>query len=267
MTAGFVLDNPAYFDRLAEVERSHWWSWGMWRLADRWLSAALKNRQGLRALDVGCGSGQTAVRLSLRPEIETVIGLDSSPVALRYAKRVDEHSLVQGTVLALPFDDAAFDVIICFDVLQHLTRGSEIRAASELHRALKAGGLALIRSNGRGGLVTKGEGPPYRIEELNAICTSAGFEVVRSTYANCLPALVQEFRGRWFRERSERPHPSGGGLRIKVPSPGINRLMAGVSAGEAMLAGSLAFRLPFGHSTFVLACKTDRPIGLRSPAQ
>src|SRR5262249_9724527 len=51
------IDDPAYFDRLADVEARHWWALGLWRLASYWLDAALAGRSGLRALDVGCGTG------------------------------------------------------------------------------------------------------------------------------------------------------------------------------------------------------------------
>ena len=48
MSASLTIDQPAYFDRLAEVEAAHWWSLGMWRLASHWLSAAIRGRRGLR---------------------------------------------------------------------------------------------------------------------------------------------------------------------------------------------------------------------------
>ena len=38
MTAIVTIDHPAYFDRLAEVEAAHWWSWGMWRIAAHFLN-------------------------------------------------------------------------------------------------------------------------------------------------------------------------------------------------------------------------------------
>ena len=41
VTPALTIDDPAYFDRLAEVEAAHWWSLGMWRLASHWLDAAL----------------------------------------------------------------------------------------------------------------------------------------------------------------------------------------------------------------------------------
>ena len=82
-----TIHDPAYFARLAEVEFVHWWSAGMWRIAAHWLDRRLRGRSGLRALDVGCGTGGPLVRLADRPEIADVIGLDPSPSALGLARR------------------------------------------------------------------------------------------------------------------------------------------------------------------------------------
>ena len=83
----------------------------------------------------------------------------------------------------------------------------------------------------------------------------SGFAVPRATRANCLPALAQELRGRLA--RPGRPgvssHPAEGGLTIRLPHPWLNGLLGGVSAVEAAVAGRLATRLPFGHSTMILA--------------
>jgi SAM-dependent methyltransferase len=261
MTAPLTIDQPAYFDRLAEVEAAHWWARGMWRLGAHWLSAALAGRTGLRALDVGCGTGETAVRLARRPEIAHVVGLDPSPEALAHARRRHRFPLVLGSILELPFDDAGFDVVTCFDVLQHLPGRADRRAASELRRVLRPGGVALIRSNARAGRRDGRAG--YRLGALAEVFASSGFAIRRASHANCLPALAQELRGGLrLRSRSARPgigHPSGGGLRIRMPPPWLNRVMGGVATIEAAVAGRLAVPLPFGHSTMVLAVRAPGP--------
>jgi SAM-dependent methyltransferase len=245
-----TIESPVYFDRLAEIEAGHWWSLGMWRLASYWLDAALAGRSGLQALDVGCGTGMTALRLANRPEIRDVIGLDPSPQALMHARRRHALPLIRGSALALPFDDRQFDVATCFDVVQHLSAGGDRRAAGELHRVLRPGGMAVVRSNGRG---WSRDSSAYRLAILVDMLGESGFTIRRASYANSLPALAQELRGRLARAGGPPSHPSGGGLRIRLPHPAVNRLMTGVSGAEAWLAGRLGVRLPFGHSTLVLA--------------
>lgn len=254
MTAVLTIDDPEYFDRLAEVEGRHWWSLGMWRLASLWLDKALAGRRDLHALDVGCGAGMTTVRLASRYEMASVVGLDPSPAALERA-RCHDLPLVRGTALNLPFGDGRFDVVTCFDVWQHLPPGGDRRAARELSRVLSPGGIVILRSNARG---WSGDTSTYRLDDLVSILNREGLAVQRATYGNCLPALVQEARG-WSSGLAGQGgvrrsgHPSGGGLTIRMPHPAVNRVMRGLSLFEAWAAGRIGVRWPFGHSTLVLA--------------
>jgi SAM-dependent methyltransferase len=254
MTSLLTIDHPAYFDRLAEVEAAHWWARGMWRLGAHWLDDALKGRSGLHALDVGCGTGETALRLARRPEIAHVVGLDASRQALAHARRQHDFPLVLGSVLDLPFDDAGFDVVTCFDVLQHLPERTDRRAAAELRRMLRPGGVALIRANTNARADRCVEDAGYRLDALTEVFASSGFLIRRASYANCLPALAQELRGR-LRPGRRSGHPSGGGLQIRMRPPWLNRLMGGVATIEAAIAGRFAIPLPFGHSTMLLAVR------------
>jgi SAM-dependent methyltransferase len=254
MTAAPTIESPAYFERLAEVEARHWWALGVWRLASYWLDSALAGRCGLRALDVGCGTGMTAVRLARRPGIVEVVGLDPSPEALTHSRRRHVLPLVRGSALSLPFEQGRFDVVTCLDVFQHLPPGGDRRAAREIRRVLAPRGVALVRSNGRG---WSGDGSAYRLRDLVRVLTTSGLSILRASYANCLPALVQELRG-WLVGLAGAGaglpgHPACGGLRIRVPHPVVNGLMASVAGAEAWAAGRLRLSLPFGHSTLVCA--------------
>jgi len=256
-----TIDEPGYFEHLARVEAGHWWSRAMWRLASGWLAGAIRGRRGLAALDVGCGAGLSLVRLMGHPEIARVVGLEPGPGALRLARRHRGFRLVQGSALALPFGAGSFDVVTCFDVLQHLPEAGDRLAASEIARVLRPGGLAVVRSNSSGfGPGRSSGGSAYRLGELVETLAAPGLIVRRASYANGLPALAQEVRGRLRYVagpggRSWRAHPSGGGLRVAVPAPRINRLMAGVAEFERRASGRLGLDLPFGHSTLVLCEK------------
>ncbi len=256
-----TIEEPGYFERLARVEAGHWWSRSMGRIAANWIDRATRGRSGLAALDVGCGAGLSLVRLAGIPALGRVVGLEPDPAALRLARRHRGFEVVAGSALDLPFEAGSFDVVACSDVFQHLPDGGDRRASSEIARVLGPGGVALVRSNGAGfGPGRARGGSAYRPGELAGVLASSGLEVVRACYANGLPSLAQEARGRLRflagpRGREWRAHPSGGGLRIEIPSRRLNRFMAGVAAVERWATADLRAPLPFGHTTLALARK------------
>ena len=44
----------------------------------------------------------------------------------------------------LPFEDASFDTVVCWEVLEHLPKTSEQRAFDEIHRVLRPGGTLYL---------------------------------------------------------------------------------------------------------------------------
>ncbi len=251
-----TIDEPGYFERLARVESGHWWSRSMWRLASGWLGEAIRGRRGLAALDVGCGTGLSLVRLAglreVSPSGRPRAGRRSPPAG-RAASEGSSLSRVRRS--NCPLTTNILTVVTCFDVFQHLPDGGDRYAAREIARVLRPGGVAVVRSNSAGfGPGRSRGGTAYRLGELVEVLEGAGLTIRRASYANGLPALAQEARGRLrflagARGRSWRAHPSGGGLRIDVPSPRVNRLMGGVSAFErrAMAASWLALAVRAQH--------------------
>lgn len=92
---------------------------------------------GLRALDVGCGVGHI---LNIHPASFVKVGVDYSAPSLELARRrLDEKTaLVNASAGRLPFEDNAFDLVTCLEVLEHLADDGE--AVNEISRVLKPGG-------------------------------------------------------------------------------------------------------------------------------
>jgi 2-polyprenyl-3-methyl-5-hydroxy-6-metoxy-1,4-benzoquinol methylase len=86
---------------------------------------------GSRVLDAGCGEGVLVERHRGRLNI---VGVDP-----HYASA----HVTPGSVVALPFANAAFGHALCLDVLEHLSFEEQPRALRELHRVVAPGGEVL----------------------------------------------------------------------------------------------------------------------------
>ncbi|HEX4608909.1 MAG TPA: class I SAM-dependent methyltransferase, partial [Urbifossiella sp.] len=98
-------------------------------------------------LDLGCGTGTSAVRFAQIGY--TVTGVDLSAgcleVAAENARRngvADRVRLVIGTAESLPLPDRTFDAVVGFDILHHV---EVVPAVRECLRVLKPGGTAVFK--------------------------------------------------------------------------------------------------------------------------
>lgn len=89
-------------------------------------------------LDAGCGEGFVAkLILAEMPDID-LKGCDLSTSALAIAKRTNpDAEFVIGSVDDLPFPDKSFDVIGCFEVLEHLPGDLPRKALAEFARVAR----------------------------------------------------------------------------------------------------------------------------------
>lgn len=97
-----------------------------------------------RVLDVGCGTGALAQRLSaagLR-----VSGVDASSGMLEVMGRVAPAAgRVRGHGGRLPFDDGTFDLTVTVAALHHVAEPAAVRATlTEMVRVLRPGGQAVV---------------------------------------------------------------------------------------------------------------------------
>lgn len=88
-------------------------------------------------LDAGCGEGYATDFMARRlPEV-TFTGVDLSADAVAFASQNFGRSATyrQGSLYALPFEDGAFDAVVCSEVLEHLDKPDE--ALAELARVAR----------------------------------------------------------------------------------------------------------------------------------
>ena len=89
-------------------------------------------------LDAGCGEGFVARVLRDRLPGLALTGCDLSPAAARLAAAQNPGApFAAASLLALPFPDGAFDVVGCFEVLEHLPGAVPEQALRELARVAR----------------------------------------------------------------------------------------------------------------------------------
>ena len=126
--------------------------WNTQQIAqDNWLKVAraLQNRQIAkgRILEVGCGEGNLT-RLVAQQGYETD-GIDISPTAIQWAKGQNEGMSRQpnfrvGSVLALPYQDEMFEVIIDGLCLHCIIGSDRNLFLTEVYRVLKSQGVLIV---------------------------------------------------------------------------------------------------------------------------
>lgn len=111
------------------------------------IRTALALAPGERVLDVGCGPGLLCAEMAGAVGIAgTVVGVDTERSMLRIAedngRGLRQMSVRSGEATSLPADDAAFDAVVCTQVLEYVP---DVAAAlAEFRRVLRPGGRVLL---------------------------------------------------------------------------------------------------------------------------
>jgi 2-polyprenyl-3-methyl-5-hydroxy-6-metoxy-1,4-benzoquinol methylase len=111
-------------------------------------SLRLPHGNGRTFLDVGCSWGRwsiAAARSGYR-----VVGIDSSLVGVRAARRVANQLGIQASFIAadarfLPFKSGTFDTAFSYSVLQHFSKPDAAKALREIARVLGRNATSLIQ--------------------------------------------------------------------------------------------------------------------------
>ena len=121
--------------KLAELEDDHWW----YRERRHLLAKAISGLTPGRALDIGAaGGGNTRVlRQHGWDAVALEYGADGAEVA--HGRGL---STVRADATRLPFADASLDLVMAFDLLEHLH--DDDSAVAEVRRVLKPTGTYLV---------------------------------------------------------------------------------------------------------------------------
>ncbi|MGO4612630.1 class I SAM-dependent methyltransferase [Nocardia sp. 2YAB30] len=156
--------------------------------------ARLLNRcAGKTVLEAGSGEGYGADMIA---DVATrVIGLDYDTSAVEHVRaRYPRVEMLHGNLAALPLEDASVDVVVNFQVIEHLWDQSQFLL--ECLRVLRPGGELLISTPNRITFSPGRDTPlnPFHTRELNAaelteLLVDTGFEVAQMVGVHHGPSL------------------------------------------------------------------------------
>jgi len=119
---------------------------------------------GRRVLDAGCGLGYGASEL-MAAGAKTVDAVDSSGVAIERARHAGDARVrfTIGDIRELPYADGAFDLIVCFEAIEHVHEHDVV--FDEFRRTLAADGVLILSTPNRDCELIEN---PWHLRELNA---------------------------------------------------------------------------------------------------
>jgi ubiquinone/menaquinone biosynthesis C-methylase UbiE len=145
------------------------------------LVAQAELADGLRVLEIGCGTGNVTVRAKRAAPSADVIGLDPDPLALARAQRkargLSGIRFERGFAQELPYSDGEFDRVLSSMMLHHLNEDVKAAAAAEIYRVLHPG--ATLHIVDIGGHTTVHHGMAARWTKNPHVAGNLGDEIPR----------------------------------------------------------------------------------------
>jgi SAM-dependent methyltransferase len=117
-----------------------------------------------RVLDIACGEGYGTASL-VKSGAGSVIGVDVSPAACAHARRKYGIDARLGDAHAIPVADAAVDVVVSFETIEHVPDPAQFLA--ECRRVLAPGGTIVISTPNRDVYSERAQHNPFHCAEMN----------------------------------------------------------------------------------------------------
>ncbi len=183
-----------------------------WRM--RWLDELLDVQPGDRIIDIGSGAGTVSAHLARRGA--TVEAVDSSPVAVEFARRRWDfagrvHFTVCDATHCEHLPSASWDKVTCCDIIEHVFDETMHGIFREAGRLLKPGGLLFVYSPNAGHWVEQLKAHNFILKEFEehirvrrhsevvAALQECGFTVVRNVRPTSMLPVVKWAEALWKR--------------------------------------------------------------------
>ncbi|HLI87021.1 MAG TPA: methyltransferase domain-containing protein [Bryobacteraceae bacterium] len=197
---------------------------------------------GKRVLDAGCGAGYGSAELA--HVAAAVIGADNAADALAFARenyRLPNLHFERAACEALPHPDATFDLVVAFEVIEHLERWPEFLL--EVRRVLSPDGQFVVSTPNKA-YYTESRGRqganPFHVHEFE-------FEEFRSELLSVFPEVAL-FLENHVEGVAFQPDEAAAGVDVHVnpgrPAPREAHFFVAVASHRALPPGPLYLYVP-----------------------
>lgn len=238
------------FERMAELDQTHWWFLARRRILARLIDRFIRPARNLRLLEIGCGTGHNLRMLS---QFGTVDACELDQCARETARSRLGRVVKDARLPDLSnFKQESYDFVGLFDVLEHVP--DDAASLRAIYGVLKPGGALLLTVPANPWMwsahdVAHHHFRRYSKKQLANLLRTTGFEVQLLSYFNSLlyPLVaVARIVGKLVGRKAADD---------RLPSVPVNAMLNWVFGCEAGLIGRVA--MPFGVSLVAILRRPD----------
>ncbi|HEX8563958.1 MAG TPA: class I SAM-dependent methyltransferase [Flavobacterium sp.] len=242
-----------YYREYYELERHHWWFVARETIICNYINSLIAGghlpKQRLKILNVGCGPGRSSQYLGQFGEVTSI---EYDKFCCEFASEKTGLQILHGSITELPFEDAKFDLVCAFDVVEHVE--DDALAIAEVKRVAKPLGVVLITVPAFMSLwshhdVINHHFRRYRRGQIIRLFSAiADGRVLFSTYFNFFlspPIFLFRSLSNMLKNAEKR---KGSGSDFEAFKPGmLNSVLKKIMVSESNLIKN-RIRMPFGVS-------------------
>ena len=245
-----------YYNEYYHLERENWWFVVRANIIMEHLRRNLPTGKQLNILNVGAATGHTS---QLLEEFGEVISIEYDKECFEFTKERLGIRILNESATELPFDDNEFDLVCCFDVIEHIEEDS--LAVKEMTRVCKQGGILSVTVPAFMELWSTHDEVNhhfrrYKIKDLSALYEGTKGKIFYKTYFSSMlfvplfifRKLTTVLKINWFRKGA------GSDFTVISQERFINKVLYQLFNIERFLLKKITF--PFG-SSILLSWKKD----------
>lgn len=235
------------YNRLDQLEGQHWWFTARRKILKNVIAQFAPKKAQLRLMEAGCGTGGNLKMLSAFGKLDAFELDDEARVIAKGKLPMD----IKSGMLPdhVPYQPGSFDVVVAFDVIEHVEH--DVESLASLGKQLAPGGRLVMTVPAMPWLWSKHDETHhhyrrYTKASLNEALVQAGLKPVRISYFNTL--LFPMIAGiRLLRQALNIKETADD----KMPSPAVNSVLKSIFSFESNWVGRVS--IPVGVSLLAVA--------------